>query len=236
MRNDLIGARHHGVVRLRPEEPAAGPWRTTRVALLPGLLGHPTVLGVDGRAGSGKSTFAECLAGVVPGATVVHTDDIAWYESFFDWEHLLVDGVLEPARRGLAVAFRPPAWEERGRRGAIVVPEGCSLLVVEGVGVGRRSLAGYLDGLVWVQSDADVARRRGIERDIAKGEEDPVAFWEEWQAEEVPLLARERPWERAGLVVAGTPDLPHDEVVDVGDVVVAPPMSSPSGLSRAQSP
>jgi len=207
-------------VRLRPEEPAAGPWRATPVASLPALLGHPAVLGIDGRSGSGKSTFAERLASEVPGAAVVHTDDLAWYESFFDWAHLLVDGVLEPARRGLAVAFRPPAWEERGRRGAVVVPAGCPLLIVEGVGVGRRSLTGYLDGLVWVQSDADLAWRRGIERDLAKGEEDPAAFWEEWQAEEVPLLARERPWERAALVVAGTPVLPHDEVVDV---VVAPP-------------
>jgi hypothetical protein len=37
----------------------------------------------------------------------------------------------------------------------------------------------------------------------------------------VPLLARERPWERAGLVVAGTPVLPHDERTEI---VVAPPI------------
>jgi hypothetical protein len=202
-------------VRLHAEEPAAGPWRVVPVAGVPALLGDPVVLGVDGRAGGGKSTFAERLTAVVPGAAVVHTDDIAWYESFFGWEHLLVEGVLEPFRRGLPVAYRPPAWEVRGRRGAIVVPAGCPLLVVEGVGVGRRSLGRYLDALVWVQSDVDLARRRGIARDIAKGEEDPAAFWEEWQAEEVPLLARERPWERATLVVAGTPVLPHDETTEV---------------------
>ena len=154
-------------MRLRPEEPAAGPWRMMRVAELPGLLGDPAVLGIDGRAGGGKSTLAERLAAVVPGAAVVHTDDIAWYESFFGWEDLLVDGVLEPARQGVAVAYRPPAWEARDRAGAIVVPAGCPLLIVEGSGVGRRSLGRYLDELVWVQSDLDLARRRGIERDIA---------------------------------------------------------------------
>jgi hypothetical protein len=192
------------------------------VAELPGLLSNPAVLGVDGRAGGGKSTFAERLAAVVPGAAVVHTDDIAWYESFFGWEDLLVGGVLEPARRG-AVAYRPPAWDARDRAGAIVVPAGCPLLIVEGSGVGRRSLGQYLDELVWVQSDLDLARRRGIERDIAKGEEAPEAFWEEWQAEEIPLFALERPWERAALVVAGTQVLPHDEAADV---VVAPGISS----------
>lgn len=210
-------------MRLHDGEPAAGPWRAVPVAALPDLLGHPAVLGVDGRAGGGKSTLAGRLAAVAPGAAVVHTDDIAWHESFFDWEHLLVDGVLEPARRGRAVAYRPPAWDERGRDGAVVVPAGCPLLIVEGSGIGRRSLGRHLDRLVWVQSDLDLARRRGIERDIAKGEEDPAAFWEEWQAEEVPLFAVERPWERAALVVAGTPVLPHDEETEV---VVAPTITA----------
>ena len=209
-------------MRLRDEEPAAGPWRVASLAALPGLLGDPAVLAVDGRAGAGKSTLAGRLAAVVPGAAVVHTDDIAWHQSFFDWAHLLVGGVLEPVRRGLPVAYRPPAWDARGRDGAIVVPAGCPLLVVEGSGVGRRALGRHVDALVWVQSDVELARRRGIARDIAKGEEEPAAFWEEWQAEEVPLFARERPWERAALVVAGTAVLPHDEAVEV---VVAPPFS-----------
>lgn len=212
-------------MRLREEEPAAGPWRVVPVTALPGLLGAPAVLGVDGRAGGGKSTLAGRLAAAVPGAAVAHTDDIAWYESFFDWVHLLVDGVLEPARRGQVVAYRPPAWDARGCGGVIVVPAGCPLLVVEGCGVGRRSLSRYLDALVWVQSDVELARRRGIARDIAKGEEDPAAFWEQWQAEEVPLFVLERPWERAALVVAGTPVLPHDET---SEVVVAVGGAGPS--------
>jgi hypothetical protein len=212
-------------MRLHAGEPQAGPWRAVPVASVHALLGRPGVLGIDGRSGSGKSTLAARLAAAVPGAAVVHTDDIAWYESFFGWEHLLVDGVLAPARRGAAVAYRPPAWDARNRPGAVVVPADCPLLVVEGVGIGRRSLAAHLDGFVWVQSDADLSRRRGIERDIAKGEPDPASFWDEWQAEEVPLLAGERPWERAGLVVAGTPVLPHDEETEV---VVASPLTGPS--------
>ena len=192
------------------------------LASLPHLLGRPRILGVDGRSGSGKSTLAARLAAEVAGATVVHTDDIAWYESFFGWEQLLVDGVLDPCRRGEAVSFRPPAWDERGRDGAIVVPAACQLLLVEGVGAGRRSLVHHLDALIWVQADMHTARQRCIRRDAAAHEgRDPVAFWDEWQAEEVPLLSRERPWQRAGLVVSGTPTLPHDPVTEV--VVAAPP-------------
>ena len=49
-----------------------------------------------------------------PGAVVVHTDDVAWWHAAFDWVDLLVEGVLAPARRGAAVAYRPPKWDERG--------------------------------------------------------------------------------------------------------------------------
>jgi hypothetical protein len=41
----------------------------------------------------------------------------------FDWADLLAHGVLEPVRRGEGVSFRPPAWRERDRAGAIEVPQ-----------------------------------------------------------------------------------------------------------------
>jgi hypothetical protein len=162
---------------LRPDEPAAGPWR---VAPLQELLevvartagdpaGRPRVVAVDGRGASGKSTLAKCLAAAVPASVVVSTDDIAWHHSFFGWAELLAVGVLEPARRGDAVSYRPPAWRDRGRAGAIEVPVDRELLIVEGVGAGRRELTELLDAVVWVQSDYEVAERRGIARDVAQG-------------------------------------------------------------------
>ena len=95
--------------------------------------------------------------GAGAGAVVVHTDDIAWYHAMFDWSALITEGVLAPLRRGAGVAFRPPEWDERGRPGAVAVRAGCPLVVVEGVGIGRRDLAAFFDALVWVQADRAVA-------------------------------------------------------------------------------
>ena len=209
-------------------EPPARQWRVVALDQVLDTLWHhlgrhtgrPAVLAVDGRSGSGKSTFAARVARAVPSSVVVHTDDIAWWHSFFDWAPLLVEGVLEPARQDRAVRFRPPAWDERDRSGAVEVPPGVELLVVEGVGASQRSLADLLDASVWVQSDMVEARRRGVERDGGTPEAD--AFWEEWEAEERPFLQTDRPWQRAALVVAGTPDVHHDPVTEV--VVAAGPL------------
>jgi len=196
-------------VDLPDGEPDCGPWRAVAVADLYAALGRPRVLAVDGRSGSGKSTLVARLAATVPDTAVVHTDDVAWHHDFFDWADLLLDGVLVPWRAGRDVAYRPPPWEVRSRPGAITVPSGAPLLVVEGVGAGRRAFAPYLDALVWVQTDRAVATRRGLERDGGD-----VAFWDEWEARERPFLAADRPWARADLVVNGQ-DV-RNELVEVG--------------------
>ncbi len=77
------------VVSLSFGEPALGPWRVEPVSALVRVLfeaagpvqGRPRVVAVDGRGGSGKSTLAAQLHAAVPGAVVVHTDDVARHHS-----------------------------------------------------------------------------------------------------------------------------------------------------------
>lgn len=211
-------------MRLFPGEPAFGPWRVKSIHSVLGRIrpgARTPIVAVDGRSAGGKTTCSDRLAATVPGATVVHTDDVAWHQAFFDWAQLLREGVLDPVRAGHAVDYRPPAWESRGRGGAIEVAADCPLLVVEGVGVSRQELSGHFDLRLWVQSDRVEARRRGIERD---GGSSTDAFWNEWDAEEVPFVAADRPWERADLIVAGSPELPYDPTTEL---VVADPMMEP---------
>jgi hypothetical protein len=202
-------------------EPAAGPWQVVSLARLVRLLlpsgggpaGRPWLLAVDGRSGSGKTALAERIRGAVAASAVVHTDDVAWSQAMFDWADLLVGGVLEPVRRGEPVRFRPPAWRARDRPGAIEVAPGRELVIVEGAGAARRELMHLVDAVVWVQADLAEAERRGIERD--GGDAAATSFWHLWMAEELPFMARQRPWTRADVIVAGTPSLPHDRANEV---------------------
>jgi len=174
--------------------------------------GRPPILAVDGRGSGGKSTFAARLAGIWAGATVVHTDDLAWRHAVLDWTALLTEGVLAPVRAGRAVSYRPPQWDAADRPGAIEVPADSTLVIVDGVGAGRRELTPVLDAVVWVESPPDDVDRRNAER-VAAGEttEDDFAAW---MAEEHPFVDAERTWERAAFVVAGWPALPHDRAAE----------------------
>ena len=212
---------------LEDGEPAAGPWEVVAVAELADRLleaggspaGRPCVLAVDGRGGAGKTRLAEALVSHVPRTAVVHTDDLAWHESFFGWTETLVDDVLRPVHAGRAVDLRPRAWVERGRTGSIVVPTGLDVLVVEGCGVVQRALAPWLDASVWMQVDRHEAHRRLLARD--GDAPDQLRLIEEWDAEERPLRLQEQPWRSATVVVATAP---AGVPVPPGHVAVAPPV------------
>ena len=211
-----------------------GPWHAELLTVVADSLiqlglrrtgdDRAVVLAVDGRSSSGKTTLATRLRDAVAGSVVVHTDDVAWRHSRFGWADLLMNGVLTPVREGQPVTFRPPAWTEYRREGSIEVPAGCPVLIVEGVGAGRRESAHLIDALVWVQSDDGEAEHRSLARVGGLGGPPTVRHWLEWMAEEVPFLAGQRPWERADLVVCGTPEISFDPITEL---VVARPLGRP---------
>lgn len=213
---------------MNPEvgEPDAGPWQAESLEglvrrLLPAVRqpsDRPWIVAVDGRSGSGKTTLVDRLLAQVPDSDVVHTDDVAWHLSFFDWADELRDGVLEPLFRGEAVHYRPPGWVARKRLGAIAIPAGCSVVWVEGSGSSRRTLSQLIDASIWVQCDNFEARRRLLRRD---GREEEVLH-REWEEQEIPFLLEDRPWERAAVIVAGRPALKHDPDTQVVTAQRAP--------------
>jgi len=224
-------------LQLAPEEPEARPWRAELLTVVveglarPGTGRHPgdrsRVLAVDGRSSSGKTTLAARIQAAVAGSATVHTDDIAWWHSRFGWTDLLIDGILMPVHRGEPVTFRPPSWAQHGRGGSIDVPASCPLLIVEGVGAGRREATYLVDALIWVQSDEREAERRSLARVGQPGGSRTVRDLRGWMGEEGPFLADQRPWERADLIVAGTPQIPFDPLTEL--VVAMSPGGSGHG-------
>ena len=212
-------------MRLHPGEVEAAGWRVETLSgvvqrlweAAPDVTGRPRVIAIDGRGGTGKSTLAERLRLVVPASGVVHTDDIAWNQAFFDWGDLIVENVLRPLHRGEAVEFRPPAWIAHDRSGAIGVPAE-DVVWIEGTGIIREEFAPWIDASIWIQGDLDEQERRLVARDgDSAAQQQHIA---EWLAEELPLILREQPWRKATIVVDGTTRLGYNPDTEI---VVASP-------------
>src|SRR3712207_3850744 len=140
---DGMGPTFHDNMKLGPGEPSAAPWRVIAFSDFVRRVfdvdrkprDRPWIVAVDGRGGGGKSTLAGVLHRFVPSSAVVHTDDVAWHHSFFNWSDLLIEGILKPLHNGNAVRYQPPGWHKKGRSGAIGVAADLDLVIE----IGRAS-------------------------------------------------------------------------------------------------
>ncbi|MPY54410.1 uridine kinase family protein [Streptomyces acidicola] len=150
-----------------------------RLRRLPPSCGPVRLIGIDGHAGSGKTTFAERLAVALDDAPVLHLDDIATHEELFDWTGRLLTQVIEPFGRGETAHYLPYDWRARSFGAPRPLPP-APVVLVEGVGAGRRALRPYLARLLWLEVPNEEAWARGRSRD---GEEQRE-FWAGWVAAE----------------------------------------------------
>ncbi|MGW5640396.1 uridine kinase family protein [Streptomyces sp. NPDC003832] len=147
----------------------------SRLTRLPASCGPVRLIGVDGHAGSGKSTFAARLATALGGAPVLRLDDIASHDELFDWTGRLLTQVIGPLSRGTTAHYSPYDWRARGF-GPPVSLEPAPVVLLEGVGAGRRALRPSLALLLWMDLPRTESWARGRSRD---GEEQRE-FWDGW--------------------------------------------------------
>ncbi|MFE7765465.1 uridine kinase [Streptomyces sp. NPDC057438] len=157
-----------------PMDPAVAAL-AARLRRLPPSCGPVRLVGVDGHAGSGKSTFAGLLADALDGAPVLHLDDVATHEELFSWTGRLLEQVIEPFRHGRSARCAPYDWRARAFGPARVLPP-APVIAVEGVGAGRRALRPHLAALLWMEYPQEAAWARGQARDGAEQSE----FWAGW--------------------------------------------------------
>lgn len=151
------------------------------------------LVGIGGRGGAGKTM----LANLVPGATVVSTDEF-WDGAGFDLGRLRRE-VFEPLVASETARFASFDWvagEPRGER--MVEPAG--IVVVEGVCALHRMFRDDYDLRVWVEAPRDVRLARGIERD---GEDARITWEDVWMPMEDAYVERDDPVSAADLIVDG---------------------------------
>ena len=162
--------------------------------------GATKVVAIDGPSGAGKTGFAAALAVRLPGAHVLHMDDL-----YPGWDGLaqavadLHDQILAPIARGERAAYRRWDWEHDHYADWQDLPA-TSLLLVEGVGAGAGRNADFESVLIWLEADRDVRFRRGIERDAQAY----LPHWSRWAEQEDALFFADTTRSRAALIVDTT--------------------------------
>jgi hypothetical protein len=180
----------------------------------PARLGAVRLVGVDGRAGSGKTTFAGRLAAELQKSRrveVLHTDDFldGWAKMLI-WQPRLREWVLEPFRRGEAGAYRRYDWVLERLVDGWTAIEPPDVLVVEGVGSASAAMRADLTLSVLVDAHRELRLRRGLERDG----EALRPEWERWMAGEDGHFAEDGTPEAVDVLVDGAPVEAHDAEVE----------------------
>ena len=159
--------------------------------------GATKVVAIDGLSGAGKTDFAAVLVERLPGAHVLHMDDM-----YAGWDGLeqavtdLHDQVLAPIARGERAAYRGWDWKHERYAGWQSLPA-TKVLLVDGVGSGAGRNAELESVLIWLEADREVRFRRGIERDG----ESYLLHWQGWAAQEEEIFAVDGTRSRADLIV-----------------------------------
>ncbi|MEU6775887.1 hypothetical protein [Streptomyces sp. NPDC046759] len=170
-----------------------------RLRGLPPSLGPVRLIGVDGHAGSGKSTFTGHLAAALGGAPVLHLDDIACHEELFAWTGRLTTQVIQPLAHGREASYAPYDWRARAFGASRPLPA-APVVLVEGVGAGRRALRPHLALLLWMEVPREESWTRGRLRDGAEQRE----FWNGWTEAERAHFAGDPSRPHADLLVLQT--------------------------------
>jgi len=169
--------------------------------------GTPTpIILVDGRTGSGKTTFAAALQNRLfqkgeSAPRVIHMDDL--YEG---WDGLqagvdyLMRQILSPLGRREGASWQEYDWAAGERSGTWREFRGGTPLIIEGVGSLSRIAAELADITVWLEADQAVRQERIAGR---KAEGDGDGSWfAMWSAQEADFYAREKSSEIADFTIS----------------------------------
>jgi uridine kinase len=159
----------------------------------------PKIL-IDGRAGSGKSTFAEQLQQQLfrdgeSAPRVIHMDNI-----FEGWDGLalgsdyMVRFILQPLARRETASWQDWSWV-KNQRSSWREFSGGTPLIVEGCGSLTERSKEHADIAIWLEASEEVRRERWIQR------ERHLEKFDFWAAQELDFYAREKSQSLADLVI-----------------------------------
>lgn len=166
-------------------------------ALARAVAGQPVVIAIDGRSGSGKTTFAAALQSVLEDAVVIHLDHIyPGWDGLAATPDLVTSQILKPVRHGAIASYRRYDWA-RGEFGELVTVPASHFVIIEGAGSSVGPARAYVDLCVWLDADEPLRKQRALARDGDAYR----PHWQRWADQEAEVFAADRTRDHAHLIV-----------------------------------
>jgi uridine kinase len=165
--------------------------------------GQTKIIVIDGPAGSGKTTLAKSLSGLLENCPIIHMDEI--YEG---WENALspktsqdlVEWIINPLLESRSIEFVKYDWylEKRIEKVVINLPK---VLIIEGVGSSSFEISKYASLKLWIE----VTKETGINRVLTRDGQQIQEQMKKWQSQESKFFIENNSKENSDIWIDGDP-------------------------------
>jgi uridine kinase len=165
--------------------------------------GQTKIIVIDGPAGSGKTTLAKSLSGLLENCPIIHMDEI-----YDGWENALspktsqdlVEWVINPLLESRSIEFVKYDWylEKRIEKVVINLPK---VLIIEGVGSSSFEISKHASLKLWIE----VNKETGINRVLTRDGQQIQEQMKKWQSQESKFFIENNSKENSDIWIDGDP-------------------------------
>ena len=165
--------------------------------------GQTKIIVIDGPAGSGKTTLAKSLSGLLENCPIIHMDEI-----YDGWENALspktsqdlVEWIINPLLESKSIEFVKYDWylEKRIEKVVINLPK---VLIIEGVGSSSFEISKHASLKLWIE----VNKETGINRVLTRDGQQIQEQMKKWQSQESKFFIENNSKENSDIWIDGDP-------------------------------
>jgi uridine kinase len=165
--------------------------------------GQTKLVVIEGPAGSGKTTLAKSLSGLLENCPIIHMDEI--YEG---WEnaltprtfHDIANWIINPLLESKSIEYFKYDWilEKRIEKVVINLPK---LIIIEGVGTSSFDISKHACLKLWIEVNEETGIKRVLNRDGLHIQEQ----MKKWQTQESKFFIENNSKENSDIWIDGDP-------------------------------
>ena len=165
--------------------------------------GQTKIIVIDGPAGSGKTTLAKSLSGLLENCPIIHMDEI-----YDGWENALspktfkdlVEWIINPLLENNSIEYIKYDWNLEQRIEKVVI-NNSKVIIIEGVGSSSFEISKYASLKLWIEVNKETGINRVLTRDGLQIQEQMKT----WQSQESKFFIENNSKENSDIWIDGDP-------------------------------